>query len=93
MTFNHLNGDFDAGDNRKQALVYNTLLEQLIRIRADVSALHGCVQVLATKQGISVEQMQAMRVSLRDTSYEIVCADVLKQLRGGDASGAAPQQP
>ena len=91
MPFNHLNGDFDASDDRNQALVYNTILEQLIRLRADIVALHGCVQFLATKQGVPVEKMEELWRSRRDTSYQSVSADVLAQLRGDSGAAQSPK--
>lgn len=89
MPFNSLNGDFDSSDDRNQARVYNAIFEQLIRIRAEVESMHGCVQLLATKQGIPVEMMQNLRKEIFAKSYAQAEAAVLEMIR---PSGEDPPQ-
>ncbi len=79
-----IGGNGDKAPDSPDALMqmYNSMLEQLCMLRADIHAMHGILQFIADKQGISIQKLHDLRHQLHAQGYERACADVLAQIRG-----------
>lgn len=80
MPFQPLDGNFTSDPARGLPVVLNVTLEQLVRLRADVSALHAVLQLVAHHQGQQFPQLQQLREEVFQQTYDAVSAALLAEL-------------